>query len=590
MSKLSEEKMDFYKELFHKGKYSELNTIIVDELKLLPENIFLINLSGLISLAKKEYDSSINYFNHCIKIKKDNNLTDGLGQLYSNIAKAYLADNKNDEALRNFILSIEYEPNHYDNINYIADLYFLKKDYQNALIYYNKSIQLDSSNIGVKFSKGHIYELINDFEKAKELYNEIIEIDPDNYKTWNRLGSISFKENNYEDSLEFYSWSNEIKNNNSGGLFGMARSYLYLKNIELAELTCNKLIENEKSKIEPYILYADIMFIKGDIYLAEKFYKESLKLDKNNPICYFYLSNFYENIYDYKNALKAINKSLSIDNNNKEAQKLAANINFKLKNYMDAKHYYSELEEYDKTLACLYFNNQIEDFNQLYNSKKNLLKDSRLISGILNHSNIVFNNNYEDSFCDKPFKFISSYILGSPRTDDINQEIIELYEAIGEQNTLNKKNTKGLRYPGNIFNSDKNAIKQLTEILIEKYNDYFIEYSNNDNNFIRNHPKNPKLFGSFIDFGSNESSKLINHTEGWLSGIYYLRHENNANSVINKFKIYNDLFPESENNKLLAKVIEKKSSDLIFFPSSLSSQIISNDKEIIGISFDFYPN
>ena len=197
MSKLSEEKMDFYKELFHKGKYSELNTIIVDELKLLPENVFLINLSGLISLAKKEYDSSINYFNHCIKIKKDNNLTDGLGQLYSNIAKAYLADNKNDEALRNFILSIEYEPNHYDNINYIADLYFLKKDYQNALVYYNKSIQLDSSNIRIKFSKGRIYELINDFEKAKELYNEIIEIDPDNYQTWNNQNQCLIFFNKY---------------------------------------------------------------------------------------------------------------------------------------------------------------------------------------------------------------------------------------------------------------------------------------------------------------------------------------------------------------------------------------------------------
>jgi len=586
MNKLSDEKMQHLMNLFKEKKIDELNIIVTDELKLLPRNVFLINLHGLISFAEEDFYTSINYFKECIKIKKSEKILEGIEGLYFNIAKSYLALNDQDRALENFIYSIEYDPNSIEKLEYIAKLYLVKEDYKNSLNYFNRLIVLDNSNSKYLSLKSDILIRMNESEMAKDVCNKIIEIDPNNYNAWNKLGNFSFEEGNYDDALEYFTWSNGILENNQGGLFGLARTYLHLKNIDDAKLACETLLTQKNIKPETYILYGDIFLVSGDFHSAEKYYKKSIKIDEINPKSYLYLANLYKIIYDYKKALIAINKCLSLNKELISAKKLAADINFKLKNFIDAKRYYSELSDIENILACLYCNNQRDDFNTLYNKNKNLLGDSRLISNILNHSNIVFNSNYKDCFCDKPFSFISSYNLDSPGKNDMNNELINLHNKIVNQDILNKKNINGLRYPGNIFNYDNASLNKLSTILLEKYNDYFKQFSNQDNNFINNHNKLPKLFGSFLTLDKNDSTQLISNTDPWLSGIYYLDHDNNEKSIINKFAIYNNLFSDND-FKIPNKEVEKNNFDLFLFPSSLSSQIISNNKPVIAIGFDY---
>lgn len=586
MNKLSDDKMQYLMNLFKEKKIDELSDIVTDELKVLPKNVFLINLCGLISFAKKDFKNSINHFNKCIEIKNNENLLEGIEGLYFNIAKSYLALNDQDGALENFISSVKYDPNSVEKLQYIAELYFIKEDYRNSLNYFNRLIDLDNLNSEYLSFKSDILVRMNESEMAKEVCNKIIEIDPNNYKAWNKLGTFSFEEGNYDDALEYFTWSNGILENNQGGLFGLARTYLHLRNVDDAKLACETLLAQENIKPQYYILYGDILLFSGDFHSAEKYYKKSIEIDDKNPKSYIYLANLYNITYDYKKALRAINKCLSLNKELISAKKIAADINFKLKNFIDAKTYYSELSDVEKILACLYFNNQRDDFNTLYNKNKNLLGDSRLISNILNYSNIVFNSNYKDYFCDKPFRFISSYNLDSSNKNDMNNELIKLHNKLVDQDILNKNNINGLRYPGNIFNYDNVSLKKLSTILLEKYNDYFIKFSNKDNNFINNHNKLPKLSGSFLTLAKNDTTQLISNTDAWLSGIYYLDYDNNKKSIINKFAIYNNFYFDND-DKMLNKEIEKKNSDLFLFPASLSSQISSNHKPVIAIGFDY---
>jgi len=56
--------------------------------------------------------------------------------------------------------------------------YFLNKQYNEAILEFQKALELDPRNARVLYNLGVIYESKEDIEIAKTLYNKALEIDP----------------------------------------------------------------------------------------------------------------------------------------------------------------------------------------------------------------------------------------------------------------------------------------------------------------------------------------------------------------------------------------------------------------------------
>ncbi len=56
--------------------------------------------------------------------------------------------------------------------------YFLNKQYDEAILEFQKALELDPRNARVLYNLGVIYESKEDIEIAKTLYNKALEIDP----------------------------------------------------------------------------------------------------------------------------------------------------------------------------------------------------------------------------------------------------------------------------------------------------------------------------------------------------------------------------------------------------------------------------
>ena len=73
----------------------------------------------------------------------------------------------------------------------IGDDYFARKNYKQALAYYDKALVNDSSNVDAKFGVGRAAYYLKDDEKAKKTFKSIIEIDPTYAPGYSYLGKIA---------------------------------------------------------------------------------------------------------------------------------------------------------------------------------------------------------------------------------------------------------------------------------------------------------------------------------------------------------------------------------------------------------------
>lgn len=86
----------------------------------------------------------------------------------------------------------------------IANSYYRKGDYQNAMSMYHECYKNNNQNTWVCFRLANSYSLVNKNKKALEFYQKVLDIEPDNFHAINNMGSIYFKLGDYNKSRELW--------------------------------------------------------------------------------------------------------------------------------------------------------------------------------------------------------------------------------------------------------------------------------------------------------------------------------------------------------------------------------------------------
>lgn len=86
----------------------------------------------------------------------------------------------------------------------IANSYYRKGDYQNAMSMYHECYKNNNQNTWVCFRLANSYSLLNKNKKALEFYQKVLDIEPDNFHAINNMGSIYFKLGDYNKSRELW--------------------------------------------------------------------------------------------------------------------------------------------------------------------------------------------------------------------------------------------------------------------------------------------------------------------------------------------------------------------------------------------------
>jgi len=194
--------------------------------------------------------------------------------------------------------------------NEIADEYFFQNDYNKAIKYYTKAIELDPDNAEYYNNRGASYNWINEYEKAVADHSKAIELEPDTAKYYSERGKN-------------YDWLNEY---------------------EKANADYSKAIELEPDNVEYYSYLVRTLCRTGDFDKAFINLNEVMSLDNNSAI-FYNIRGFiglkktkYDKVKCKSDVLDYFNKAIELNNNDSLTSRF----------YRDRAEYYLYSGEPDK--------------------------------------------------------------------------------------------------------------------------------------------------------------------------------------------------------------------------------------------------
>lgn len=333
---------------------------------------------GEIYSEHNEPDNSIKYYN----LVNDKTLID---KSLFEIARQLFKSHRTEEAI-NYLLRIKKEvpesPLLVETNFLIAEYYFNKKDFKNALNYYNEILSSkEEKNIFYEdsyYKKGWALSELSRYDEALETFEGFLkEFSSSKYKTsiQYQMSKIYFDKKDYENSekilktIESSIPEEEIKKYNNLAVIktlqaektessNMANALLLYE-----EAAANYLqAKNDEEYINLKIKIADLYFKQNNFNNVISIYQELLnKYPDNKQTIYFYhgLGWGYYKSNDYKNAIDAFNKFIekykisdgSVKDNllYEEALLLIGESHYALKDLVRAEKYYNQyLAEFPK--------------------------------------------------------------------------------------------------------------------------------------------------------------------------------------------------------------------------------------------------
>ncbi|MDY6786868.1 MAG: tetratricopeptide repeat protein [candidate division WOR-3 bacterium] len=146
-----------------------------------PEDVSILFNIAKYYIDEEEYDKARSYLKKAVKIDPDNL------QVEFWLAQLYYAEGYNDEALKIFkqletqIEKMDEEEKeelkniYIDIILKTASIYQEKKDYKNAIIYYEKAYKIDDTDANTLYQLGAAYYSAKNYSKALEVFDTFLE-------------------------------------------------------------------------------------------------------------------------------------------------------------------------------------------------------------------------------------------------------------------------------------------------------------------------------------------------------------------------------------------------------------------------------
>jgi len=292
--------------------------------------------------------------------------------VYYRLGHAYKANDDYDNAVLNFnqaVILNPYKKEYKDEISTIANIeilkgkqYYDRKEYQDALIHFNKALEYDPENSSAMFRLGNIYYVIRDYVKAAELFEKGTLYQSSNYKIFYMLGRCYTALSDNDKALEAYDKSLSIKPDYEKSLFEKAKIYKILGEIEKSKDILNIIINNSNDS-KSYELFLDIEIEQNNLSRAMEIGEKAMLYNPESHSLLARMAGLYNEMQNFDKAKEVSKKSIKIKRNyapaafelgvaeinlcNKLAAKEAFSIAKRDRNYRKVASSYLKQENFD---------------------------------------------------------------------------------------------------------------------------------------------------------------------------------------------------------------------------------------------------
>lgn len=355
---------------------------LFSELEKINPSAQTMNYLGLFKLNEKKFSAAADYFLKALK-------EDGKNHEYIfNLASAYFLKGWLDEALKYFTQAVCLAPDNLDYHYSMAYLHYNKQDYKKASkeLEFIKSVNSghEQANIlgamilakkGDKLSAkkqledivnsnptddfalselGKIYKELSQTDLAKKALEKAIELNPESLEYLCGLTEINIEQKDFEVAQKTIEKMLKLNKKCLYAHIAQCKINVELKDFNSVYDSAQDIINLDQSCPEGYYYNAVSLFATGDKDFAIASLKKAVSLDLNNPELYMKMSEFYQELGDFKYAYEWAIEASEIEDKSYKYKWICAKLASTLNKKDEATKYFSQsyrLASFDKDLA-----------------------------------------------------------------------------------------------------------------------------------------------------------------------------------------------------------------------------------------------
>lgn len=158
------------------------------------------------------------------------------------------------------------DPDNLDALTNLGNSFYANRQYDSALVYYNRVLKIDSKNSSGLYNKGLVYYVKEDYKKSMELLRQCISLYPDNTDAIMVMGDNNVAQENFNEAITWYKQAYDKGVRKSGLLNMMAYVYDVQNQQALALRFYKETLEQDSSLVRVYDRLAELEPGKAEWY------------------------------------------------------------------------------------------------------------------------------------------------------------------------------------------------------------------------------------------------------------------------------------------------------------------------------------
>lgn len=299
------EKRDSLIEKINSPELKAVNDALLKE----PDNDSLYRERAKLYIRFQIFDEAIGDANRAIKIDSVN------AKNYLTLADAYFASNKTRQAKETLEKTVKRFPKDTEALLKLGELFFLVRQYENAITQINAALKIDENLAHAYFLKGSVFKEMGDTTKAISSMQTAIEQDNKYYDAFVSIGVLYASRKNPL-AFEYYENALRLRPNDETVLYNKAKLYQDLNKIQEAEAIYEKLLSVNKNNDKVlYNLGAISLDKKKDANKAVDYFSKAIAANPKYTEAYYARGISFETLKDLNNAKADYNMCLQVTPN-----------------------------------------------------------------------------------------------------------------------------------------------------------------------------------------------------------------------------------------------------------------------------------
>jgi len=188
-----------------------------------------------------------------------------------------------------------------------------RKDYQGAIEYFRKAIELDPKYAYPWNNLGYIYGAMGNHDKEIEYYRKAIALNPKFALPWNNMGETYRTLGSYDKAIECFRKAIELDPEYASPWNNIGYVYDKQGNRAKARECYQKAIELDQKIAAPWNLMGLSYAGSGDYDKAVECYRKAIELAPRFQAPWYYMGVSYGKLGDFHKALECYQKAIELD-------------------------------------------------------------------------------------------------------------------------------------------------------------------------------------------------------------------------------------------------------------------------------------